>query len=173
MRTPFGTVLHTGDWKLDPNPLVGPPTDEAAFARLGEEGVLAMVCDSTNAMVDGTSGSEADVRESLRELIADLRGRVAVTCFASNVARVESIALAARDAGRHVALVGRSLRNLEAAARECGYLRGLPEFVPEDAARSDSRRQPADLGDRQPGRAAQRAVPHCRRHPPEHRAWRG
>ena len=136
LRTPYGTVLHTGDWKLDPNPLIGPPTDEAAFAKLGEEGVLAMVCDSTNAMVDGHSGSEADVRRSLVELIASIKGRVAVTCFASNVARVESIALAAKEAGRSVALVGRSLRNLEAAARECGYLRTVPEFVAEDDAGS-------------------------------------
>ncbi len=136
IRTSYGTVLHTGDWKLDPNPLIGPATDEAAFRRLGEEGVLAMVCDSTNAMVDGHSGSEAEVRKSLSELIRPMRGRVAVTCFASNVARVESVVMAARDAGRHVALVGRSLRNLEAAARECGYLRGLPEFVSEDEAGS-------------------------------------
>ncbi|GAC1340235.1 MAG: ribonuclease J [Acetobacteraceae bacterium] len=134
LRTPLGTILHTGDWKLDPGPLVGLPTDEAAFARLGEEGVLAMVCDSTNAMVDGTSGSETEVRDSLRELVATLEGRIAVTCFASNVARVESIALAARDAGRRVALVGRSLRNLEAAARECGYLRSVPPFLSEDGA---------------------------------------
>ncbi len=136
IRTPYGTILHTGDWKLDADPLIGPATDEAAFRRLGEEGVLAMVCDSTNAMVDGHSGSEADVRRSLSELIRPMRGRVAVTCFASNVARVESVVMAARDAGRHVALVGRSLRNLEAAARDCGYLRGLPEFVPEDEAGS-------------------------------------
>ncbi len=136
IRTPYGTVLHTGDWKLDPDPLIGPATDEAAFRRLGEEGVLAMVCDSTNAMVDGHSGSEAEVRRSLAKLIRPMRGRVAVTCFASNVARVESVVMAARDAGRHVALVGRSLRNLEAAAREAGYLRGLPEFVPEDEAGS-------------------------------------
>ncbi len=134
IRTPHGTILHTGDWKLDADPLVGRPTDEAAFARLGEEGVLAMVCDSTNAMVDGTSGSEAEVRESLRELIGGLDGRIAVTCFASNVARVESITLAAIDAGRRVALVGRSLRNIEAAARECGYLKSLPPFLSEDAA---------------------------------------
>ncbi len=134
LRTPHGIILHTGDWKLDSDPLIGLPTDEAAFARLGEEGVLAMVCDSTNAMVDGTSGSEADVRESLRELIGTLDGRVAVTCFASNVARVESVALAARDAGRRVALVGRSLRNLEAAARDCGYLKGIDAFLSEEAA---------------------------------------
>ncbi len=134
IRTPAGTVLHTGDWKLDPSPMVGPPTDEAAFAALGDEGVLAMVCDSTNAMVEGHSGSEGDVRRVLKTLIGDLRGRIAVTCFASNVARVESVAMAARDAGRTVAVVGRSLRNLEAAARECGYLRGIPPFVGEDEA---------------------------------------
>jgi ribonuclease J len=134
VRTPAGIVLHTGDWKLDPDPLVGPPTDEAAFKSLGDEGVLAMVCDSTNAMVEGHSGSEGDVRRALSTLIRGLRGRVAVTCFASNVARVESVALAAQDAGRSVALVGRSLRNLDAAARECGYLKGVPPFASEDEA---------------------------------------
>jgi ribonuclease J len=134
IRTQFGTVLHTGDWKLDPTPLIGPPTDEAAFAALGAEGVLAMVCDSTNAMVEGHSGSEAEVRRTLAALIRDLPGRVAVTCFASNVARVESIALAARAAGRTVAVAGRSLRNIEAAARECGYLKTIPPFLSEDAA---------------------------------------
>ncbi len=137
IRTPFGTVLHTGDWKLDPDPLVGQPTDEAAFRALGDEGVLAMVCDSTNAMVDGHSGSESEVQESLTRLIGGIKhGRIAVTCFASNVARVQSVARAAKAAGRTVALVGRSLRNLEAAARECGYLKGVAEFVPEDDAGS-------------------------------------
>ena len=133
VRTPYGTILHTGDFKLDPNPLVGQPTNEEAFRALGDEGILAMVCDSTNAMVEGHSGSEAEVRTTLTALIRSLRGRVAVTCFASNVARVETVALAARDAGRSVVLVGRSLRNLEAAARECGYLKEVPEFLPEDA----------------------------------------
>jgi ribonuclease J len=132
IETPYGIVLHTGDWKLDPQPLVGPQTDEAALADLGERGVLAMVCDSTNAMVEGHSGSEAEVRQSLSVLLRGLRGRVAVTCFASNVARVESIARAARDCGRNVAMVGRSLRNLDAAARECGYLKGIPPFLGED-----------------------------------------
>lgn len=132
IETPAGIVLHTGDWKLDPHPLIGPPTDEAALAELGAKGVLALVCDSTNAMVEGHSGSERDVRHSLRALIRDLTGRVAVTCFASNVARLESIALAAQDAGRSVALVGRSLRNMDAAARECGYLKSVPPFLTED-----------------------------------------
>ena len=134
IRTPVGTVLHTGDWKFDPEPLIGPRADEAALKALGDEGVLAMVCDSTNAMVEGHSGSEGDVRRSLADLIAGLQGRVAVTCFASNVARFESIALAALENGRTVALIGRSLRNIEAAARECGYLKGIPEFVSEDDA---------------------------------------
>ncbi len=132
IETPHGIVLHTGDWKLDPHPLIGPPTDEAALAALAEKGVLAMVCDSTNAMVEGHSGSEAEVRQSLSALIRGLRGRVAVTCFASNVARMESVARAAHDAGRSVALAGRSLRNIDAAARECGYLTDLPPFLTED-----------------------------------------
>ena len=132
ITTPHGIVLHTGDWKLDPTPLVGPPTDEAALAALGDKGVLAMVCDSTNSMVEGHSGSEDDVRVSLTALIRSISGRVAVTCFASNVARMQSIALAAQECGRSVALVGRSLRNIEAAARECGYLQTVPEFLNED-----------------------------------------
>ncbi|MBU8538089.1 ribonuclease J [Falsiroseomonas tokyonensis] len=134
IRTRHGTILHTGDWKLDPNPLIGPPTDEAAFGRLGDEGVLAMVCDSTNAMVEGHSGSEAEVRRNLAALIKGLKGRVAVSCFSTNLARIESIALAGRAAGREVALFGRSLRNADASARECGYLRSIPPFLSEDDA---------------------------------------
>ena len=130
--TPRGLLFHTGDWKLDPEPLIGPRTDEAALAALGERGVLAMICDSTNAMVEGHSGSEAEVRQSLTVLLRDLRGRVAVTCFASNIVRVELVAHAAHAAGRSVALVGRSLRNLDTAARECGYLRDLPPFLTEN-----------------------------------------
>ena len=138
IETSYGTVLHTGDWKLDAKPLVGPPTDEAAFAALGEKGVLAMVCDSTNALVEGHSGSEGDVRQVLAALIRSIKGRIAITCFASNVARVESIALAARAAGRSVAIVGRSLNNLSIAARECGYLQGIPPFLPIEAAENIS-----------------------------------
>ena len=130
--TPFGLILHTGDWKLDPHPLIGPPTDEAALAALGARGVLALVCDSTNAMVEGHSGSEQEVRQSLTALIRGMHGRVAVTCFASNIARMETLALAAHDSGRSAALVGRSLRNMEAAARQTGYFKGLPPFLTED-----------------------------------------
>jgi ribonuclease J len=127
ITTPYGVLLHTGDWKLDPTPLIGPPTDEAALAALGNAGVLAIIGDSTNAMVEGHSGSEAEVRQNLA-----LSGRVVVTCFASNVARMESVALAGKATGRRVALVGRSLRNMDAAARECGYLTGIPPFLRED-----------------------------------------
>ncbi|MDB5317078.1 MAG: fold metallo-hydrolase, partial [Rhodospirillales bacterium] len=134
IRTRHGLILHTGDWKFDPDPLTGPPTDEEAFRRLGDEGVLAMVCDSTNAMVEGHSGSEAEVKRNLAGIIKGLKGRVAVTCFATNIARVSSIAKAAEAAGRQVAIFGRSLRNAEAAARECGYLADVAPFLPEEEA---------------------------------------
>ncbi len=134
IRTPHGLIVHTGDWKLDAEPLIGLPTDEAAFKALGDEGVLAMVCDSTNAMVEGHSGSEAEVRRNLAVLLKGMKGRVAVSCFSTNIARMESIALAAKANGRRVSLFGRSLRNAEAAARECGYLRSIAPFVPEDEA---------------------------------------
>lgn len=130
--TPYGSILHTGDWKLDPTPMLGPPSDEAALAELAKKPILAMICDSTNAMVEGHSGSEKDVARVIADVIMDLRGRVAVTCFASNVARMESIARAGLAAGRSPAICGRSLRNIDAAARECGYLKGLPPFLRED-----------------------------------------
>lgn len=130
------TVLHTGDWKLDPSPLVGPPTDEAALAGLGEQGVDVLICDSTNALVEGHSGSEAEVRRNLVALVRSLRGRVAVTCFATNVARIESIARAAVASGRALAVIGRAFRNVIAAAREVGYLADLPELVDEEHAGS-------------------------------------
>jgi ribonuclease J len=134
LRTAAGTVLHTGDWKLDPDPLIGEPADEAALRRLGDEGVLAMICDSTNALRPGSSGSEADLRRSLTELIGRYDARVAVGCFASNVARLETIAHAAAAHGREVALVGRSLWRIDKAARENGYLADLPSFLTEDEA---------------------------------------
>jgi ribonuclease J len=134
LRTPVGTVLHTGDWKFDPDPLIGPTADEAALTRLGDEGVLALIGDSTNALRPGTSGSEADLRRSLTDLIGRYDARVAVACFASNVARLETIALAAAAHGRDVALVGRSLWRMDKAARENGYLADLPRFLTEDEA---------------------------------------
>ena len=131
VRTKMGAVLHTGDWKFDPNPLLGLTSDEAALRKLGDGGVLAMICDSTNVFVEGTSGSEADVRDSLRALVGTLRNRVAVGCFASNVARLGTIAEVAAEHGRQCALVGRSLWRMVASAQENGYLTGLPEFVAE------------------------------------------
>jgi ribonuclease J len=132
LRTPLGAVLHTGDWKLDPDPVIGPITDEAALRRLGDEGVLAMICDSTNVLVEGSSGSEAEVRQSLEALIGEMDQRIAVACFSSNLARIESLTRAAMAHGRHVALVGRSLRRMVEAAQETGYLANLPEFVDEE-----------------------------------------
>ena len=134
LRTPIGTVLHTGDWKFDPDPLIGPTADEAALKRLGAEGVLALVGDSTNALRPGTSGSEAELRRSLIDLIGRYDARVAVACFASNVARLETIARAAAAHGREIALVGRSLWRIDKAARENGYLTDLPRFLTEDEA---------------------------------------
>jgi ribonuclease J len=134
LRTAAGTVLHTGDWKLDPDPLIGLPVDEAALRRLGDEGVLAMICDSTNALRPGSSGSEAELRGSLTELIGRYDARVAVACFASNVARLETIAHAAAAHGRDVALVGRSLWRIDKAARENGYLSNVPRFLSEEEA---------------------------------------
>jgi ribonuclease J len=134
LRTPVGTVLHTGDWKLDPDPLIGPTADENALRRVGDEGVLALIGDSTNALRPGASGSEADLRRSLTDLIGRYDARVAVACFASNVARLETIARAAAVHGREVALVGRSLWRIDKAARENGYLADLPRFLTEDEA---------------------------------------
>lgn len=135
VRTPLGAVLHTGDWKIDPDPLIGDPTDEETLRQLGEDGVLAMVCDSTNALVEGHSGSEATVREALIRLIGTLKNRVAVTSFASNVARLESVVMAAEAHGRRVALAGRSMFRIVDAAREAGLLKHLPPFISaEDAA---------------------------------------
>ncbi|HMO41807.1 MAG TPA: ribonuclease J [Phenylobacterium sp.] len=134
IRTPLGVVLHTGDWKIDPDPLLGAPTDEAAIRRLGDDGVLAMVCDSTNVFVDGESGSEADVRDALAKLISGLKGKVAVGCFASNVARMDSVIRAAEANGRRVCLLGRSMHRMAAAARSVGLFSGLKDFVSENEA---------------------------------------
>jgi ribonuclease J len=135
VRTKLGTVFHTGDWKIDPEPLLGDLTDEALLKRIGDEGVLAMVCDSTNVFVEGEAGSEAKVRANLRKLVTSCKGRVAITCFASNLARVESIALAAVAAGRHPVLSGPALLRMVEAAQECGYLLDFPEHIsPQDGA---------------------------------------
>jgi ribonuclease J len=135
IRTPLGAILHTGDWKIDPDPLLGGITDADAIRRLGDEGVLAMVCDSTNVFVDGHAGSEADVRKTLTPLIGGLKGKVAVACFASNVARMDSIARAAEANGRRVALVGRSMHRMSSAAKSVGLMQGLAPFIPDNEAK--------------------------------------
>jgi ribonuclease J len=134
ITTPLGTVLHTGDWKIDPDPLLGGATDEGRIRELGDQGVLAMVCDSTNVFQDGHAGSEAEVRAALTPLIGGLKGKVAVACFASNVARMDSVCRAAQAAGRRVCLVGRSMIRMASAAKHVGLMQDLPEFVSETEA---------------------------------------
>lgn len=134
IRTPLGLVWHTGDWKIDPDPLIGETTDEAKLRAMAEEGVLAMVCDSTNVFVEGEAGSEADVRTKLTEVIAGCTGRVAVTAFASNVARVQTTLEAARACGRTPCLVGRSMHRIYAAAQSVGILRDMPYIAEEEEA---------------------------------------
>jgi ribonuclease J len=134
IRTPLGVVAHTGDWKIDPDPLLGEATDAEALERLGNEGVLALVCDSTNALVPGSSGSEAEVRDNLIALVGTLKGRVAVTGFASNVARLDTVARAAKAHGRRIALVGRSMQKMVEAAKDTGYLKDFPPVLDETEA---------------------------------------
>jgi Predicted hydrolase of the metallo-beta-lactamase superfamily len=135
IRTPLGTVLHTGDWKIDPDPLLGGPTDIDRIRQLGDEGVLAMVCDSTNVFQDGHAGSEADVRAALTPLISGMKGKVAVACFASNVARMDSVIRAAEAAGRRVCLVGRSMHRMAAAAKSVGLMQDVQPFLDDTEAK--------------------------------------
>jgi ribonuclease J len=132
ITTPLGTIIHTGDWKIDPAPEIGPMTDEARFRALGDAGVLALICDSTNAMREGDSPSEQAVGQGLRAEIEKAPALVAITTFSSNVGRIRSIAEAARDAGRQVLVLGRSMRRVIDVASELGYLDGLPPFIAED-----------------------------------------
>ena len=132
IRTPLGNVVHTGDWKIDLEPTLGPLTDEKRFREVGEEGVLALLCDSTNSMREGVSPSEREVSEGLREVIEKAEGRVAITTFSSNVGRIRSIAEAAEAAGREVLLLGSSLKRVVAVASELGMMDGLKPFIAED-----------------------------------------
>lgn len=132
IRTPAGLVVHSGDWKLDPDPIVGLATDETRFRELGEEGVAALICDSTNAVRDGTSASEAAVAKTLEEIVAGAKNRVIVTSFGSNVARVRSVAMAAKKAGRDIVVMGRALHRSIDVAKELGYLDGVGPFLDMD-----------------------------------------
>ncbi len=133
LHTDLGTVLHTADWKIDPDPVAGPAMDVARLKALGAAGLRTVICDSTNAMREGTSPSEADVGRGLSQAIAEARARIVVTCFASNVARIRSVALAALENDRQVVVVGRAMHRVIGVARDLGYLDGIPEFLSDDA----------------------------------------
>lgn len=133
IRTSCGTILHSGDWKIDPDPGLGKPTDSKRLIEIGNEGVLALVCDSTNILREGTSPSEGEVAKTLGAIIAAARGRVIVTTFASNVARIRAVSQAASAAGRKVILVGRAMERVVAVARDGGYLEGVDEFLSPDS----------------------------------------
>jgi ribonuclease J len=132
IRTPLGNIIHTGDWKIDHNPSLGPLTDEERFRAVGDEGVLAMFCDSTNAMRDGVSPSEEEVSAGLQKIIEAAEGRVAITTFSSNVGRIRSIAQAAEAAGREVLLLGSSLKRVTNVAQDIGIMEGIKPFLAED-----------------------------------------
>lgn len=132
IRTPLGNVVHTGDWKIDLQPSLGPLTDKQRFIEIGDEGVLALMCDSTNAMRDGVSPSEEEVAASLTEVIGKAEGRVAITTFSSNVGRIRSIAKAASAAGREVLLLGSSMKRVVQVARDVGLMDGVAPFIGED-----------------------------------------
>lgn len=134
IRTGAGTLVHTGDWKLDPEPVVGGFADEDALERVGDEGVLGLICDSTNVFEPGRAGSEGTLLAPLTELIGSCTNRVAVTCFSSNIARMHTIATAAHRNGREVVLAGSAVARNYVAAKECGYLGELPAFLDTDAA---------------------------------------
>jgi ribonuclease J len=139
IRTPHGVVVHTGDWKIDPEPGLGLPTDAARLTEIGNMGVRALVCDSTNILRDGVSPSEAEVALALKEVIGAARSRVVVTTFASNVARIRAIALAAKAAGRKVVLLGRAMERVVNVARESGFLDGVEPFLSGEAYASLAR----------------------------------
>ena len=139
IKTPAGIVLHTGDWKVDPNPLVGGDINSKRLKEIGDEGVLAMICDSTNVLSAGRSGSELDVRKNLLNIIERLKKRVIITSFASNVARMETAFYCAEKTGRQISLVGRSMHRIYKAARQCGYLKNTIEPVDPREAKNFSR----------------------------------
>ena len=139
IETPAGVILHTGDWKVDPNPLIGGKINSDRLKEIGDEGVLAMICDSTNVFSIGKSGSELDVRKSILNIMQRLKKRIIVTSFASNVARMETIFYCAEKTGRQISLVGRSMHRIFKAARQCGYLKDIIEPIDPREAKKISR----------------------------------
>ena len=132
LKCDAGTIFHTGDWKLDDDPLIGPSCPSTELMALGEQGILAVVGDSTNVFNAGSSGSEADVRNNLIDIVQDLSNRVVITTFASNIARLETIGAVAKATGRHLGLMGRSMQRMLAAGKETGYFRNFPDIIDED-----------------------------------------
>ena len=132
--TPYGRIFHTGDWKLDEQPLLGQPSTPEELTAIGDDGVLALVCDSTNVFNARASGSEADVRAGLMEQVSQARGRVLVTTFASNAARVQTLGEVAAATGRKLCVAGRSLDKIIAVAKQCGYLKDFPPLIDADQA---------------------------------------
>ena len=139
IQTPLGIVLHTGDWKVDPNPLIGDEINTKRLKEIGDEGVLAMICDSTNVFSAGRSGSELDVRKNMLNIMSRLKKRVIITSFASNVARMESAFYCAEKTGRQISLVGRSMHRIYKAARQCGYLKNTIDPIDPREAKNISR----------------------------------
>ena len=139
IETPAGIVLHTGDWKVDPNPLIGNKIDQTKLKEIGNKGVLAMICDSTNVLNHGRAGSEADVRTNLLKLMSNLKKRIIVTSFASNVARMETIFYCAEKTKRQISLVGRSMHRIYKAAKQCGYLKNVISPIDAREAKKISR----------------------------------
>ena len=139
IETPVGTILHTGDWKCDPNPLIGNAINEKKLKQIGEQGVLAMICDSTNIFNPGRAGSELDVRQSLLKIMQNKNKRIIVTSFASNVARMETIFYCAKKIERQISLVGRSMHRIYKAARQCGYLKNVIDPIDPREAKKISR----------------------------------
>ena len=138
IETPAGVILHTGDWKVDPNPLIGDKINSERLKEIGNEGVLAMICDSTNVFSIGRSGSELDVRKSLLNIMSRLKKKIIVTSFASNVARMESIFYCAQKIGRQISLVGRSMHRIYKAAKQCGYLKNVIDPIDPREAKNIS-----------------------------------
>ena len=173
IRTPAGLVVHTGDWKIDPTPMIGSADRRARACReLGEEGVLALICNSTNVLREGESPSEADVAENLAAIVGKAKGRVVVTTFASNVARLRAAAEAGFANGRQVCVMGRAMERVVAVARECGYLDGVPPLARPGPVRAPAARQGARARHRQPGRAARGAGAHRRGRTSQRLLWR-
>ncbi len=139
IKTPVGTILHTGDWKCDPNPLIGNTINEKKLKQIGEQGVLAMICDSTNVFNPGRAGSELDVRQNLLKIMQNKNKRIVVTSFASNVARMETIFYCAKKIERQISLVGRSMHRIYKAARQCGYLKNVIDPIDPREAKKISK----------------------------------